>query len=181
MEGGFLGLAARGGLAAALCALAGCGGTSIADYRERAGAICHQATGPLNVRVQGQDFGDLARLAPEARRRYADALARLADLEPPETRRPEHEALVTAGRRLRASYDRLAASGGGLIDRVEGLARLEPPRHAAAVHDRMVRALSAYAQALVTRRGRGDARPTLRAIGEAREALKARPEPGQPA
>jgi hypothetical protein len=261
MEARRLRLAARGGLAVALAALTGCGSLSEADYTERAGTLCHQATEPLRTRVRGQDFADLGRLAPEVTRRYAAALRGFEDLEPPETRREDHEALVGAGRRLQAGYRRLAAaldrvdeeaalaalarskrdrlataraaralrlrvcaeaveevadavlvpvyrsqlrtlqtdvevarsfqrdgdrgtaaySGAALIDRVAPLARLEPPRNAAAVHDRMVRALSAYAQALVTRHGSGAAGPTLRAIRQAREALRPAPEPGKPA
>jgi hypothetical protein len=261
VEGGPLRLAARGGVAAALCSLAGCGGPSAAEYANRAGTICRRATEPLTTRVRGQAFGDLARLAPEATRRYATALRGLEALEPPDARREDHDALVAAGRGLRKRYaalaravdrvdeeaalaalarskrDRLAVaraaralrlrlcaeaveavadavlvpvyrsqlrtlqtdvevarsfqregdretaeySGGTLIDWVERLARLEPPRNAAAVHDRMVRALSAYAQALVTRHGTGDAAPTLRVIREAREVLRPTQPPGKPA
>jgi hypothetical protein len=261
MEGKRLGVGARGGVLACLCALTACGGLSDAEYADRAGAICHDATEPLRTRVQGEDFGDLARLAPEAARRYDTALRRLGELEPPEARRARHEALLEAGRALRASYRRLATAvdrvdedaalaalarskrdrlataraaralglrvcaegveevadavlvpvyrsqlrtlqtdvevarsfqrdgdrgtaayaGQDLIDRVEPLARLEPPRNAAEVHDRMVRALSAYAQSLVTRRGRGDAQPVLRSISAARSALRPAPAEVEPA
>jgi hypothetical protein len=238
-----------------------CGGLSDAEYADRAGTICHDATEPLNTRVRGEDFADLARLAPEAGKRYDTALRRLEDLEPPESRREQHDDLVEAGRGLRASYRRLATSldrvdeegaltalarskrdrlataraaralelrvcaeaveevadavlapvyrsqlrtlktevevarsfqregdrgtaaytGKGLIDRVETLARLEPPRNAARAHDRMVRALSAYAQALVTRRGSGDAAPVLDAIRDAQRVLRSTPPSGTPA
>ena len=259
MEGGRCGLATRGWLAA-LCLLAGCG-TSVADYQEQAGTICHDASEPLHATVRGQDFGDLDDLATEAQKRYATALKRFEALEPPDERRADHEALVAAGRRLKGGYDRLATavervdeeaalaalarskrdrlavaraaraldlrlcaeaveaaadavlvpiyrsqlrtlqtdvevarsfqrdgdrgtaeySGSGLIDRVEPLARLEPPRNAADVHDRMVRELSAYAQALVTRRGSGDAAPVLEAIREARSVLRSAAPEAKPA
>jgi hypothetical protein len=211
--------------------------------------------------VQGEDFGDLARLAPEAGKRYAAALAAFEELEPPDALRADHDALVGAGRDLKASYGRLATavdrvdeeaalaalarskrdrlavaraaraldlrvcaegveevadavlvpvyrsqlrqlqtevqvarsfqregdrgtaaySGQGLIDLVAPLARLEPPRNAADVHDPMVRAVSVYAQALVTRNGSGDAAPVMKAIRDARNALRAPREPSAPA
>jgi hypothetical protein len=236
-----------------VCALAGCG-TSVAEYQERAGTICRDATEPLRTQVQGRDFGDLDELAPEARKRYAMALERFEALEPPDERRDEHEALLSAARRLRAGYHRLADaadrtdeeaalaalsrskrdrlataraaraldlrvcaegveavadgvlvpiylsrlrtlqgdvevgrqmarerrvraavySGDRLIDHVREFARLEPPRNAADVHDRLIQAVSMYGQSLVTR-GRGDAAPVLRAIREARRALRRAP------
>jgi hypothetical protein len=159
-----------------LVTLAGCGGLSDEEYADRAGTICHDATAPLKSRVKGQDFGDLARLTPEASKRYATALKRFEELEPPDARREHHQVLLDAGRDLQASH-----SGQALIDRVELLARLEPPRNAAAVHDRMVRELSRYAQALVTRNGSGDPALVLAAIREARQALRLPPKQGKPA
>ena len=63
---------------------------------------------------------------------------------------------------------------------MESLARLEPPRNVARIHDRMVRELSLYAQALVTRRGSGAPTPVPAAIQEARQVLKLAPERGKP-
>ena len=90
---------------------------------------------------------------------------------------------VEVARSFQREGDRVTAAytGQSLIDRVEPLARLEPPRNAARVHDRMVRELSQYAQALVTRHGSGDPTPVLAAIREARQVLRLAPEQGKPA